>query len=304
MGSDPWWKRESSLPVPSLSREGSDPISRIGRIYLRNEAYMRGKAIILAGGSGGLGAAVAESLARQGAIPVIGCLSNLQRADALAQKLLREYGIASPIVAGDILDSAVRQQLLDAASRVGPLYGLVPLVGQPARIPIEKASEQDLIDSMRVNFAGPVLLARDFAAAVQARDAAIVFISTMQGVAVFAGSTVYAAPKAALIHTARILAKQWTIRVNVVAPGVNNAGMAAQSVLSGKYDSFLEKGVIPRFGQPSDVARAVVVFLEPDNYLTGQVLVVDGGLSGKISLGRQCKGVSLSLRERVARRAG
>ena len=139
-----------------------------------------------------------------------------------------------------------------------------------------------MIDSMRTNFIGPVLLARDFAAAAGDRDASIVFISTMQGTAVFAGSTTYAAPKAALVHTARILAKQWKIRVNVVAPGVNNAGMAGQSVQSGKYDPFIEKKVIPRFGRPEDVARAVLFFLEPDNYVTGQVLTVDGGLSLKM----------------------
>jgi len=135
---------------------------------------------------------------------------------------------------------------------------------------------------MRTNFIGPVLLARDFAAAAGDRDASIVFISTMQGTAVFSGSTTYAAPKAALVHTARILAKQWRIRVNVVAPGVNNAGMAEQSVQSGKYDSFIERKVIPRFGRPEDVARAVLFFLEPDNYVTGQVLTVDGGLSLKM----------------------
>ena len=104
----------------------------------------------------------------------------------------------------------------------------------------------------------------------------------MQGVGIFPGSTVYAAPRAALIHTARILAKQWKIRVNVVAPGVNNAGMAEKSIVAGKYDSFLEKQVIPRFGRPADVARAILFFLERDNYLTGQVLTVDGGLSLKM----------------------
>jgi NAD(P)-dependent dehydrogenase (short-subunit alcohol dehydrogenase family) len=135
---------------------------------------------------------------------------------------------------------------------------------------------------MRTNFIGPVLLARDFAAAVGDRDAAVVFISTMQATGVFGGSTTYAAPKAALIHTARILAKQWKLRVNVVAPGVNNAGMAERSVGSGKYDVFLEKKIIPRFGRPDDVARAILFFLEPDNYVTGQVLTVDGGLSLKM----------------------
>jgi NAD(P)-dependent dehydrogenase (short-subunit alcohol dehydrogenase family) len=249
---------------------------------MRDELTTKGKAIILSGGSGGLGAAVAESLAQKGAIPVVGYLRNRERAESLAKRLSSQYGINIPAVSGDILESAVRQQLIEEAQRAGELYGLVSLVGSPSRVPIETATEQDLIESMRSNFVGPVLLARDFAVAVGNRDAAIVFVSTMQGVGIFPGSTVYAAPKAALIHTARILAKQWKIRVNVVAPGVNNAGMAEKSIVAGKYDSFLEKKVIPRFGRPADVARAVLFFLEPDNYLTGQVLTVDGGLSLKM----------------------
>jgi NAD(P)-dependent dehydrogenase (short-subunit alcohol dehydrogenase family) len=243
---------------------------------------IKGKAIILAGGSGGLGAAVADDLAARGAIPVIGCKSNRERAEALARSLFEKYGIRAPIVVGDILENSVRHELIDQARRAGVLYGLVPLVGQPARTPIENATDQDLVNSMRENFIGPTLLARDFAAALAGADGAIVFIATMQAVGVFPGSTVYAAPKAALIHTARILAKQWSIRVNVIAPGVNDAGMAEQSVRSGKYESFLQKGAISRFGKPSDIARAIAFFLEPDNYITGQVLAVDGGLIVKM----------------------
>src|SRR5437773_2929310 len=243
---------------------------------------MKGKSIILAGGSGGLGAAASEALCQRGAIPVIGYHRNRERAETLAGRLKQQHGIEIPLVPGDILEASVRARLIGEAQRAGELYGLVPLVGNPARVPIETATEQDLIDSMRTNFIAPVLLARDFAAAVGDRDAAIVFISTMQGTAAFPGSTTYAAPKAALAHTARILAKQWKIRVNVVAPVVNNAGMAGQSVQSGKYDPFIEKKVIPRFGRPEDVARAVLFFLEPDNYVTGQVLTVDGGLSLKM----------------------
>jgi 3-oxoacyl-[acyl-carrier protein] reductase len=241
---------------------------------------MKGKTVILAGGSGGLGIAVAEALAERGAIPIIGCRANRERADKLAERLLEMHGIRSPVVAGDILDQAVRQELLEQARAAGELYGLVSLVGTPARVPIESATEQDLLESMKINFVSPVLLARDFAAA--AGSGAIVFLSTMQAVGVFPGSTVYAAPKAALTHTARILAKQWSLRVNVVAPGVNAAGMAEQSIRSGKYDAFIEKKTIPRFGRAEDVARAVLFFLEPDNYVTGQILTVDGGLSLKI----------------------
>jgi NAD(P)-dependent dehydrogenase (short-subunit alcohol dehydrogenase family) len=243
---------------------------------------MKGKSFILAGGSGGLGAAVAQGIAARGGVPIIGCRSNGDRAHKLAQELLAQYGVPAPVVVGDILDDAVRRELVHVAQQAGELYGLVPLVGNPARVPIENAAESDLLDSMRVNFVGPVLLARDFASHIAEREASIVFVSTMQGVAVFVNSTVYAAPKAALVHTAKILAKQWKFRVNVVAPGVNNAGMAEQSIRSGKYNSFIEKQIIPRFGNAADVARAILFFLEPDNYITGQVLTVDGGLSVKM----------------------
>jgi NAD(P)-dependent dehydrogenase (short-subunit alcohol dehydrogenase family) len=243
---------------------------------------MKGRSIILAGGSGGLGQAVAEALAARGAIPVIGCRSNRQRAESLAERLRQKYGVEAPVVAGDILEEDVRRRLIEAGRAAGALYGLSPLVGQPARIPIETATAEDLAASHRENFIGPVLLARDFAAAVAGEDGAVVFVATMQAVGVFAGSTVYAAPKAALVHTARILARQWNLRINVIAPGVNDAGMAEQSVRAGKYDSFVQQAKIPRFGRPSDVARAIVFLLEPDNYITGQVLAVDGGLTAKM----------------------
>ena len=71
------------------------------------------------------------------------------------------------------------------------------------------------------------------------------------------------------------------IRVNVIAPGVTTSGMAEKSVASGKYDPFIDKEVVTRFGDPLDIARAIGLFLEPDNYLTGQVLTVDGGLTAR-----------------------
>jgi len=234
------------------------------------------KTLILAGGSGGLGAALARLAVERGYKPVIGYRGNHERAGKLAAEL------AAPTVAGDIAEESVRDRLIEAARGAGELYGLAVLSGDPARVPIEKATADDLLASMRVNFAGPVLMARDFVAALGEQDGSIVLTSTMQGVGIFPGSTVYAAPKAALVHAAKILAKQWKVRINVVAPGVNDAGMAEQSVRSGKYDSFLKRKIIPRFGKPEDIARAMLFLLEPDNYVTGQVLTVDGGLSLKM----------------------
>jgi NAD(P)-dependent dehydrogenase (short-subunit alcohol dehydrogenase family) len=135
-----------------------------------------------------------------------------------------------------------------------------------------------------VNYLGPLLLARAAADRMKAANTpgAIVLTGTMQAVALFAGSTAYAASKAALAHAARILAKECrgsNVRVNVVSPGVTGAGMAEASIAAGKYDRYLREGTVPRFGRAQDVARAVRFLLEPDNYVTGQVLAVDGGIT-------------------------
>jgi len=135
------------------------------------------------------------------------------------------------------------------------------------------------------NYLGPILLAREAAELMKSRGApgAIVLISTMQAMSLFPGSTAYAGAKVALLHSARILAKECrgaaNIRVNVISPGVVAAGMAEASIASGKYDRYREEGIIHRFGTPADVARTVRFLLEPDNYITGQALSVDGGLT-------------------------
>lgn len=229
---------------------------------------MQNRVVVLAGGSGGLGSATARLLAAEGAKVVVGFSREAGRAE--------ELGL--PVCRADIRTAEGRKTLLDAAPE---LYGLVVFVGDPGR----GSGEETLRRSMETNYLGPVLLAREAAERMKAAgtEGAIVLLASMQAVQVFENSTAYAAPKAALVHAARVLAKECggrtNIRVNVVAPGVTTAGMAEASVRSGKYDRFLENGAIPRWGRAGDVARAVRFFLEPDNYVTGQILTVDGGLT-------------------------
>lgn len=249
-----------------------------------NPGSLEGRSVLIAGGTGGLGAATAALLAREGARLTVGYRSNRDRAQALKQALEARYAAQIQLVEGDISDTSARARYIEAADSIGEgLYGMVCFTGDPARVKFDDATETDLIASMRENYIAPILLAREAARRITERnhEGAIVLLSTMQAVSVFEGSINYAAPKTALIQAARIMAKQWGcgIRVNIIAPGVNRAGMAMQSIRSGKYDFFLEQKIIPRFGKAEDVARVARLLLEPDNYITGQVITVDGGLT-------------------------
>ncbi|MCI0446444.1 SDR family oxidoreductase, partial [bacterium] len=97
------------------------------------------------------------------------------------------------------------------------------------------------------------------------------------------GSLYYGTPKAALVHGAKILAKDFGgnpfIRINVIAPGVNQAGMAEESIQKGKYQKFLDQKIIQRYGDPANIGKLVAFLLDPELYMTGQTLLYDGGLT-------------------------
>jgi NAD(P)-dependent dehydrogenase (short-subunit alcohol dehydrogenase family) len=245
-----------------------------------------GRVVLVPGGASGLGAAVTAMLLQEGALPVVGYRSQRGRALAFQQKMQDLYGGMITLVEGDIGDADVRKRYLEAALAVkSELYGLVALPGDPARVKPEELDGAALEASFRANYAAPVLLARAAAEtmAQRATKGAIVLFSSMQGVHPFEGSLAYAGPKAALVQAALVLAKEYggatDVRVNVVAPGATTAGMARASIDSGKYDPYVERGVVPRFGRPEDIAKVVRLLLEPDSYLTGQVITVDGGLT-------------------------
>jgi 3-oxoacyl-[acyl-carrier protein] reductase len=235
---------------------------------------LRGRDILLAGGAGGLGTATAELLAAEGASLTISYRANAARAE--------QWKNRAAVLQADLASEQDRRRLLDILPAI---YGVVVFAGNPARVTDPAQMARIMTESWEINFSGPVLLAREAAERMKSAGTpgAIVLLATMQAVGLFPGSTAYASPKAALAHAARILAKECrgtaNIRVNVVAPGVMAAGMAEASIASGKYDRFIHEGAVGRFGRAVDVARAVRFFLEPDNYVTGQVLSVDGGIT-------------------------
>jgi NAD(P)-dependent dehydrogenase (short-subunit alcohol dehydrogenase family) len=254
--------------------------------YDFRERALAGRTVIVAGGTGGLGAAVVALLAREGVDLIVGYHAKRERAESLRDAIEEQFGRKIELVKGDLSDPEVRRDYLDAAKQLAVerrtiLTGAAIFPGDPARVAFEALDQQAIEASLATNYVGPLLLAKEIGEAMERGEGgSMVLLASMQAVAAFPSSLNYAAPKAALVHAARILAQQWSrVRVNVVAPGATVVGMGGASVQAGKYDRYVESGAIPRFGRPEDVARAVRFFLEPDNYTTGQVLVVDGGLT-------------------------
>ena len=247
---------------------------------------LAGRAILIAGGTGGLGAATAALLITEGAYPILGYRVNKGRAELVQQQLQALYAGPVGLVQGDIRDATARRRYVDDILRAkNRIDGLVVFSGDPSRAKTEEMETDAFQQAILQNTVAPLLLARDVAVAMRDRSTrgAIVIASSMQGTYPFENSLAYGTAKAALIHGAKILAKEFGgpggVNVNVVAPGVTTAGMARASVDAGKYDAMIEGGVISRFGRPEDIGRLVRLLLDPESYITGQVIVADGGLT-------------------------
>src|SRR5580658_7693377 len=107
------------------------------------EKTLAGKTVVVAGGSGGLGAATVALLAREGAHLVVGYRANCERAEALRVAVESSFGCALSLVAGDIALAEVRQAYFEAAQRFSaPLAGVVIFPGDPARVAFENLNRE------------------------------------------------------------------------------------------------------------------------------------------------------------------
>ena len=137
---------------------------------------------------------------------------------------------------------------------------------------------------MDVLATGVFLCSREFGRAMQKQGGGnIVNIASINGLAAFPMRLAYSAGKAAVVSMTKILAVEWSgfgIRVNAVAPGMTRTEMLQQAIDQGLIDVDAYLGQMPmgRFGEPREIAEAVLFLAsERSSYITGQVLVPDGG---------------------------
>jgi 3-oxoacyl-[acyl-carrier protein] reductase len=248
---------------------------------------LNGKTAFVTGGSGDIGGAIARALAVAGADVAISYIGQQQGAAATVDAVTGS-GRRSISVQLDQRDPAAIDAAADAVSaHFGRVDILVNNAAWNIGIPFPDidALSADVWDRMlETNLRGPYLLARAFAPHLRAQGSGrIVNIASAAGLFPGGSSIAYASSKAALIHLTRCLAVALApdIAVNCIAPGLVEGTRMAQRLPEKVAGSARRQAVLGRTASAQDIAAQVVTFCGAES-VTGQVLVIDGGMPGSM----------------------
>ncbi len=251
---------------------------------------LRGKRAVITGATRGIGRAIAETFAAEGADVAICARNPAQVQEAVAA--LKRKGVNAVGGAVDIADGpAFKAWIAEAGRALGGIDILVPNASALAFPSSEKSWEAgfqiDILGTVRaVDAAKPFL---EQAAAARG-DAAIVIIAT-SGVAEAQAESPYHAVKASLIHYAKGLARQYAalhLRANVVSPGTvyfkDGVWNLVEKNDPQRFEATLKRNPTGRMATPQEVANAVVFLASPaSTFTTGINLLVDGAITARVN---------------------
>src|SRR5216117_3013702 len=244
---------------------------------------LEGRTALITGGGRGIGRATAIRLAREGARIAINYKGNAEAAEE-AKRLVEKGGGKAALIQGDVSVDGQAEEIVKAALAFGGgrLDILVNNAGITRDNLLVRMSAEDWDAVVDLNLRGAFLVTKAaMRPMMKQRAGRIVNVASIAGVVGNAGQANYAAAKAGLIAFTKTVAREMASRnitANAVAPGFVPTDLTS-IVPKDVQDAMLGQIPLARFGTAEDVANAIAFLASDDaSYITGQVLVVDGGM--------------------------
>ncbi|HEX2092926.1 MAG TPA: SDR family oxidoreductase [Longimicrobiaceae bacterium] len=236
---------------------------------------LRGRAALVTGGAVRVGRAISLALAREGMRVVVGYGSSGGPAREVVEEI-RSGGGEAVAIGANLADLHEVRRLAEEAERA--FGGIDVLVNNAAVFPeqgMEEMDEEVWDHTFAVNLKAPFFLTQRLAPGMRARGGAVVNLTDLAGLQAWRGYTAHGISKAGLAHLTRVAARALApeIRVNGIAPGTV---LPPEDFPEEEVRRLAERTPLRRNGSPDDVVQAVLYLLRAD-FVTGEILVVDGG---------------------------
>jgi len=244
---------------------------------------LKGKVAVVTGASKGIGAAVAEHLAAEGASVVVNYAASKAGAEALVRRINDKGGTAVAIQADVSKPDDIKRLFAQARVAYGKLDVLVNNAGIYEFAPLESITPELFHKQFNLNVLGLLLVTQEAVKLMGPTGGSVINISSIAGPMPLANAAVYSATKAAVDAITIALSKELgpkKIRVNSLNPGmVETEGLHAAGIAESDFRKTLEAQTpLGRIARPDDIARVAVFYASDDaGWVTGQTLVLAGG---------------------------
>jgi 3-oxoacyl-[acyl-carrier protein] reductase len=244
---------------------------------------LEGKVALVTGSARGIGAAIAERFAADGAAVVVNYSKSANEAERVAERI-RWAGGKAIVLKADVGEQSQAKALVeDTVNELGRLDILVNNAAAIGFQSVEQVDGEQLRKQFSVNVEGPIATVQAAARFFPREGGRVINITSLVQLYPLPGNTVYAATKGAIDAMTRVWAAEFGSRgvtVNAVGPGLTETDAVKENLPEEMKKVLIGRTPLGRAGMPSDIADVVAFLASPDaRWITGQVLLASGGFT-------------------------